>query len=102
MPTSAGLRTCARGFAASLAAAAGALLLVGCGAGNSSATSVARSYEQAILSRNGEKLCATFAPKLREVVAEQVEDEQGAAGSAASRFDCGRFYHSIAGASTTC
>lgn len=71
-----------------MAALAGAavVLLAGCGGDQGSATSVARSYEQAILSRDGDALCAAFAPKFREVIEEQIASE-----------DCGAFYHLLIG-----
>jgi hypothetical protein len=70
------------------------LLSAGCGGVESNTPrSVAKAYEQAIISKDGDALCATFAPKLREVLAEQVTDEQVAAGATERpRFDCGSFY----------
>ena len=55
---------------------------------------MARKYEQAIVSRDGDKLCATFTPKLREVVDEQLARD-GSTGS--PRLHCGRFYHLVIG-----
>jgi hypothetical protein len=73
------------------------LVLAGCG-GSSTPTSVVRSYEHAILSKNGDALCATFSPKLREVVGEQIASEDaGAASSGAPRYDCGSYYHLLIG-----
>jgi ubiquinone biosynthesis protein UbiJ len=46
---------------------------------SSTPTSAAQAYEQAIVLKDGGRLCATFAPKLREVLAEQFTDEQSAA-----------------------
>ena len=69
-------------FCASAAMAAVAslavVLLVGCGADAGSPTSVARSYEKAIIARDGKSLCATFAPKLREILGEQLTSQQSA------------------------
>jgi hypothetical protein len=57
-----------------------------------------RSYEQAIVSRDGNTLCATFSPKLREVLEEQITSEQAAAGGSGSpRYDCGSYYHLLIG-----
>jgi hypothetical protein len=69
------------------------LLAAGCGGGGAP-TSVARRYENAILARDGKTLCATFAPKLREVIGEQITSEEDIAGR---RFDCGRFFHLLIG-----
>jgi hypothetical protein len=70
------------------------LLGAGCGGGGNAPASVARRYEKAILSRDGDTLCATFAPKLREVVTEQLASESSTSGP---RLDCGRFYHLLIG-----
>src|SRR5437773_2670426 len=59
-----------------LAGALVLLLFAGCGEGGSP-TSVVGRYETAIFSRDGDKLCATFAPKLREVLAEQASEQAG-------------------------
>lgn len=76
------------------AALAGLLVVLsaGCGGTQGSATSVTRSYEEAILSRDGDALCATFTLKLREVIGEQLAREQSV-DAAGTRFDCGSFYH---------
>jgi hypothetical protein len=73
------------------------VLFAGCGGGGGSPTGVARSYEKAIMSRDGHTLCATFAPKMREVIGEQITLEQSAAGSTGFHFDCGAFYHVLIG-----
>jgi hypothetical protein len=73
------------------------LLSGGCGGVESSTPrSAAQAYEQAIVSKDGDRLCATFAPKLREVLAEQLRDEPVTAGATGRpRFDCGAFYHVV-------
>ena len=74
------------------------VLLAGCGGGvGGSPTSVARSYEKAIMSKDGDTLCATFAPKMREVVGEQITLENTAAGSRGLHYDCGAYYHLLIG-----
>jgi hypothetical protein len=73
------------------------LFAAGCGGGGNTPTSVARKYEKAIVSRDGDTLCATFAPKLREVLDEQINSEQATPGSTRPRYDCGSFYHVLIG-----
>jgi hypothetical protein len=73
------------------------LLVPGCGEGGTP-SSLVRTYEQAILSRDGDSLCGTFAPKLREVVEEQIGSEEPPAGATGgSRSHCGAFYHLLIG-----
>ena len=79
-----------------LAGALVLLLFAGCGEGGSP-TSVVGRYETAIFSRDGDKLCATFAPKLREVLAEQASEQAGPGSTSRPRFDCGAFYHVLIG-----
>jgi hypothetical protein len=69
------------------------LMAAGCGGGGAP-RSVARRYENAILARDGKTLCGTFAPKLREVIGEQLTSERDTAGR---HFDCGRFFHLLIG-----
>ncbi len=80
------------------AALAGVLvvLFAGCGGTQGPATSVTRGNEEAILSRDGDALCATFTPKLREVIGEQLARDQSA-DAASTRFDCGSLYHLLIG-----
>jgi hypothetical protein len=73
------------------------LLVPGCGEGGTP-SSLVRTYELAILSRDGDSLCGTFAPKLREVVEEQIGSEEPPAGATGgSRSHCGAFYHLLIG-----
>jgi len=65
------------------------VLLAGCGGGGGP-RSVVRRYEKAIVSRDGKSLCATFAPKLRQVLAEQAD-------TGGRRFDCAAFFHALIG-----
>ena len=72
------------------------LLSAGCGGVEGTPRSVAQAYERAIVSKDGDRLCATLAPKFREVLAEQLTDEEAAAGSSdRRRFDCGSFYNVV-------
>lgn len=73
------------------------VLLVGCGVGGESPSSIARTYEQAVVSHDGARLCATFAPKMREVIAEQVTQQQTTAAAGKAHFDCGAFYNVLLG-----
>jgi hypothetical protein len=73
------------------------VLLVGCGVGGESPSSIARTYEQAVVSHDGARLCATFAPKMREVIAEQVTQQQTTAAAGKADFDCGAFYNVLLG-----
>jgi len=71
-----------------------ALLLAGCGGrAGAGAGSVTERYERAIVSRDGDALCATFAPKLREVLEEQIAEGR----DGGPRYHCGSFYHLLIG-----
>jgi hypothetical protein len=73
-------------------------VFAGCSGSSSAPTSVVRSYEQAIISRNGESLCATFSSKLRQVLAEQITNEQtSSGGNGVPHYDCGSYYHLVIG-----
>jgi hypothetical protein len=73
------------------------VFVAGCGGGGNTPTSAARKYEQAILSRDGDALCGTFAPKMREVLDEQITSEQASSSYTGPRYDCGSFYHLLIG-----
>jgi len=66
----------------------------GVSTGAGSPASVARTYEDAIAAKDGDRLCATFVPKLRQVLEEQAL-ERAAGSSGGQHFNCGAYFHAF-------
>ncbi|MFL5966537.1 MAG: hypothetical protein ACJ747_08300 [Gaiellaceae bacterium] len=57
--------------------------------------SVARAYERAIVAKDGNGLCETFTPKLREVLVEQIREQAAGDTQDGSGISCGAIYRVV-------